>query len=274
MTQATVNRSASLTNEYPIAPAWFKTERLGPNLHCITEPHVHELERANMFLVEGSERDMIIDTGMGVVPLKPCLDQLRTQPQKELICVSSHTHIDHIGGVHEFDTRLVHPAEADNMSNPAGITSLFCEDLPPSLVQTFLDAGYPPLGELMIDAYPHIDYDPQSYRLRGAAATGLLIENDKIDLGNICYEVLHLPGHSPGSIGLYETATGVLFGADAIYDGPLIYQGPGMSIEDYIATFRKLQTLDVTLVHGGHDPSFSPARMQEIIEDYMRRWQA
>ncbi|MDF7826388.1 hypothetical protein P4B35_20330 [Pontiellaceae bacterium B12227] len=41
---------------------------------------------------------------------------------------------------------------------------------------------------------------------------------DTIDLGNHLYQLLHLPGHSPGSIGLFETSTGVFFAADAIWD--------------------------------------------------------
>ena len=64
----------------------------------------------------------------------------------------------------------------------------------------------------------------------------------------------------------------MLFAADAIYDGPLIYEGPGMSVPDYIATFNKLKALDVSVVHGGHDPSFGSARMHQIIAQYEAIW--
>ena len=113
------------------------------------------------------------------------------------------------------------------MANPSGLTSLFRRDMPEALLQTFLDAGYPPIGETLIEALPFVGYDPETYRLQGAPATGLLNHGDTVDLGNHVYEVLHLPGHSPGGIGLFEHETGILFGADAIYDGPLIYEGPG-----------------------------------------------
>ena len=43
-----------------------------------------------------------------------------------------------------------------------------------------------------------------------------------VDIGNRHFEVLHLPGHSPGSIGLWEEASGTLFSGDAVYDGPLL----------------------------------------------------
>lgn len=256
----------------PVAYTWFNATRLDADTTLIIEPHIHVLEQANMFLVEGSERDMILDTGMGVVPFKPYLDTLRDDPSKEIICVSSHTHIDHIGAVHEFDIRLVHPAEADEMAAPSGLTSLFRRDMPDALLKTFLDAGYPPIGETLIEALPFEGYDPESYRLQGAPATGLLEHGDTVDLGNHIYEVLHLPGHSPGGIGLFERETGVLFAADAIYDGPLIYEGPGMSVEDYRKTFDLLKTLPIKMIHGGHDPSFDRDRMMEIISHYEAIW--
>lgn len=258
--------------QLPVAESWFAARRIAPDVTLIIEPHVHVLEQANMFLVEGRDRDMILDTGMGIVPLRPFLDTLRRDPAKEILCVSSHTHIDHIGGVHEFDTRLVHPLEAEEMAAPSGLKSLFRDDIPASLLQTFLAAGYPPLDELLIDALPHAGYDPRSYRLCGAPATGLLHEGDVIDLGDHAYRVMHLPGHSPGGIGLYEEATGVLFAADTLYDGPLIYDGPGMSVPDYLDSFAKLRGLEVSVVHGGHDPSFGPDRMHEMMDRYEAIW--
>jgi glyoxylase-like metal-dependent hydrolase (beta-lactamase superfamily II) len=256
----------------PVADNWFTAKQVGPDVTLILEPHVHVLEQANMFLVQGRDRDMILDTGMGIVPLRPFLDTLRDDPGKDIICVSSHTHIDHIGGVHEFATRLVHPTEAEEMASPSGLTSLYRDDMPARLIQTFLDAGYPPLDEVLIDALPYAGYDPRTYVLRGAPATGLLDEGDTVDLGDHVYEIIHLPGHSPGGIGLYERATGVLFAGDAIYDGPLIYDGPGMSVPDYLDTFAKLRALDITLVHGGHDPSFGPDRLTAIMAQYEAIW--
>lgn len=256
----------------PVAETWYQATRIDDDTTLILEPHVHVLERANLWLVEGQTRDMILDTGMGVVPLRPFLDTLRRDPDKPIICVSSHTHIDHIGAVHEFETRFVHPLEAAEMAAPSGLKTLFRDDIPEALQRMFLEAGYPPLDELLIDALPHAGYLPSSYRLRGAPATDLLEEGDSIDLGGHRYEVLHLPGHSPGGIGLFEADTGILFAADTIYDGPLLFDGPGMSVPAYRESFCKLRDLPVTVIHGGHDPSFDRNRMLEIIDTYEARW--
>ncbi len=81
--------------------------------------------------------------------------------------------------------------------------------------------------------------------------------------------MLHLPGHSPGSVGLWERATGVLFSGDAVYDGPLLDELDGSDIDAYSATMRRLRDLPVTVVHGGHEPSFGRERLVEICDSYL-----
>ncbi len=258
----------------PVASPWFVSRRIDPTTTLILEPHVHVLEQANIFLVEGTLRDMVIDGGMGVAPLRPFIDGLRADREKELIFVASHTHIDHMGAAHEFGTRFVHPAEAANLAEPGGIRSLWSADFGPALTRLFLEAGYPPLWPLLIDAVPVWGWDPGAYLLQGAPATGLLEEGDTVDLGDRVFEVLHLPGHSPGGIGLFDRATGVLFAGDAVYDGPLIWQGPGMDVDDYRRTLMRLRDLPVSIVYGGHDPEFGRARLRAICDDYLARFEA
>ena len=92
-----------------------------------------------------------------------------------------------------------------------------------------------------------------------------------IDLGNRVFEVLHLPGHSPGSIGLWQAATGIFFSGDAIYDRPLLDELPGSDIPAYLATMRRLAELPARVVHAGHDPSFDGVRLRELARAYLER---
>lgn len=255
----------------PVADPWYGSEKLNGRITLIAEPHVHPIFSANMHLVEGRDRDLLIDSGMGIAPLRPFVDALRKDPGKPLINLTTHCHVDHLGAAHEFDIRLVHPLEADELAGPAPY-SLRRDDISPGLQKVFLDAGYPPLWPLLIDALPKAGYDPLSYALKGAPATGLVGDGDVIDLGDWQAEVLHLPGHSIGQVGLFHAASGTLFGADAVYDGPLIYDGAGMSIADYADTLKRLMALPVTRVHGGHDPSFGAERLHEICRHYLTLW--
>jgi glyoxylase-like metal-dependent hydrolase (beta-lactamase superfamily II) len=82
--------------------------------------------------------------------------------------------------------------------------------------------------------------------------------------------VLHLPGHSPGSIGLWDATSGVLFSGDAVYDGPLLDELSNSDIAAYVATMRRLRELPVRVVHAGHEPSFGRERLVELCDGYLR----
>ena len=255
---------------YPIAERWYERLDLDHGVTRFWEPHVHPLEQANFWHIRGATCDLLIDSGMGVVPLRPSFPDLFDN--RPVIAVATHTHIDHIGAIHEFEHRWVHAAEAEQMAKPSGVVTLVCADIDPALCQLFVEAGYPPLEELLIDAFPHAGYNPRQYRLRGAVPTRLLADREIIDLGDRQFEVLQLPGHSPGSICLWEAATGTLYTGDLIYDGPLVYEGPGMDLEVYARSLRILRALPIQTVHAGHDPSFNRTRMLEIIDTYLARW--
>ena len=263
--------SVELAGIYPVAEHWYQRLDLEHGVTRFWEPHVHPLEQANFWHIRGRDRDLLIDSGMGIVPLRTRFPDLFAG--RETIAVATHTHIDHIGAIHEFEQRWVHAAEARQMEHPSGVTTLICADIHPGLRQLFVNAGYPPLWELLIDAYPHADYKPCAYRLRGAAPTHTLQEGEVIDLGDRQFQVLHTPGHSPGSICLWEAATGTLYTGDVVYDGPLVYEGPGMDLAVYAESLRRLCELPVQVVHAGHDPSFDRTRLLAIIDRYLLLWQ-
>jgi glyoxylase-like metal-dependent hydrolase (beta-lactamase superfamily II) len=131
-------------------------------------------------------------------------------------------------------------------------------------------SGYEIPGAILT-AIPHHGFDPRAHAPLPAPPTRLLAEGDVVDLGNRSFELLHLPGHSPGSIGLWEKATGVLFSGDAIYDGPLLDELPGSDIGAYVATMQRLRSLPVDIVHGGHEPSFGRDRLIAIVDAYLAR---
>lgn len=247
-----------------VAETWWRAEPVELGVTLITEPHVDILERANLWLIEGSERDLLIDSGMGVAPFRPFVDSLR-QPGKPLLHVLSHAHIDHMGGSWEFDTRLIHPAEADDLSAGDPNQTLMKEEIPDRLLRIFEKSGYPPLPPLLIDALPHAGYDVPAYELKGAPATGFLNEGDRVDLGSRVFTVLHLPGHSDGGIGLLDEHDGTFITGDAIYDGPLIV----IDAPVYAQTLRRLRDIPFRIAHAGHDPSFGPERMRQIVDAYL-----
>lgn len=130
-------------------------------------------------------------------------------------------------------------------------------------------AGYE-IGDSLITALPHEGYSLKSYVIRPARVTQWLEDGSIVDLGDRRFEVVHLPGHSPGSIGLFEPATGVFFSGDAIYDGEIFDQLDHSNIADYIRTMERLRELPVTVVHAGHRPSFGRERLIELCDAYIK----
>ncbi|MCX7346304.1 MAG: MBL fold metallo-hydrolase, partial [Alphaproteobacteria bacterium] len=56
---------------------------------------------------------------------------------------------------------------------------------------------------------------------------------------------------------------------DIIYDGPLIDDVYHSVKADYASTLERLATLPVSVVHGGHFPSFGPVRYRQLIAEYL-----
>lgn len=250
-----------------IAEHWFETKRVGDRITHLWEPHVYSVWQSNIWHVRGRDRDLLVDAGMGIGSLSAALRPLLDKP---LIAVATHRHSDHVGGLHEFTERVAHPLDGEAITTAAGFASIVSADFPKgfdSLMQSMY--GMPP-PEIFIDALPHAGYDPHSYRIEPAPLTRFVSEDDVIDLGDCLFEVLHLPGHTPGSIGLWDARSGALFSGDAIYDGPLYDFLPESSVSDYLRTMARLRALPVDVVHGGHDPSFGRDRMLEIIDEYER----
>jgi glyoxylase-like metal-dependent hydrolase (beta-lactamase superfamily II) len=257
------------TDELPLCEAWFEAERVDDGVVRIVEPHVGPIIQANSWLVLGDTADLLVDTGNGLAPLRPFVWRLRPEPEKPLMAVATHGHMDHVCGLHEFAHRLMHPADADLAVTPDRL--LFDHEIWPGARTQMADAGYPvpPIG---IQAVPRRGFDPRAFEPPGATATRLVEEDDRIDLGDRRFEVLHLPGHTQGSIGLWDRERGTLFSGDAVYAmDPLIDTAPTSDVARYLETMRRLRDLPVHVVHAGHDASFGQEILRERCADYLRR---
>ncbi len=249
----------------PVADPWFVVEAAGDGVTLVSEPHVHPLLRCNVWHVRGRDLDLVVDTSLGLRPLRHLVEH---DLDHTLLAVATHVHSDHIGGMHEFEQRAIHEVEAPRLAE-VGVVTLDISEYGPEVRQPYVDAGYD-VPDLLVDAVPAGGLASGTLERLAAPATQLLADGDVVDLGDRSFEVLHLPGHSPGSIGLWEAATGVLFSGDAVYDGPLLDELDGCDIEAYVATMRRLRELPVTVVHGGHEPSFGRRRLVELCDAYLR----
>ncbi len=100
-------------------------------------------------------------------------------------------------------------------------------------------------------------------------------EGDVIRAGNFELQVLYAPGHSPGSIALYNAENGVVFVGDVLMRGTIGRTDfEGGSMEELLRSIRtKLYTLpDATQVYSGHGPMTTigeEKRMNPFTQNYV-----
>lgn len=228
-----------------------KTIKLSDRISCIQETGVANFMRCNIWHVRGRDFDLVIDTGFGINPLK---DWIMRETDRPLKAICTHSHFDHAGSLHEFDCRLGHKAEANAFASGGREPTMF----------------YGPWTEIeVVSPIAHPEYAARRYSVTPAPLTGYLDEGDVVDLGDCAFQVLHLPGHSPGSIGLYDVKSKTLFSGDAVYDGELLDTHPHSNKQIYRQTLQRLQQLNAKVFHAGHFPSFGAERLGTIIDSYL-----
>ena len=67
---------------------WYRVERKSDDVSLISEPYIQEFYRCNCWHVRGRDRDMLVDSGMGVVSLREWVPLVT---ERELTAVASHT---------------------------------------------------------------------------------------------------------------------------------------------------------------------------------------
>ncbi len=224
------------------------TEQLTANVTRFCEALICPDERSYFYLVEGREIDCLIDSGWG---LGWSLADLPRDAVKPLIAVATHSHYDHIGRFFEATERLGHQTEAELFSSCDAVDK---------------------------QAFPYLDdrkaladggtLTRESYQIPASPLTGLLSDGDAIELGSARLEIVHTPGHSPGSLSLIEDASGLLFCADTVHDGHIHDDIPGADRRALLASHQRLLERKVVLVCPGHGSVMDAAAFQKRIAEY------
>lgn len=223
---------------------WFKVVRLPKDVIGIIEDgHVEEV---CSFVILGSERAVLFDTGMGISNIFAVVSQLT---DLEMIVINSHSHYDHIGDNWRFPA--VHVYDDDYA----------VDKLTVGFPHKELLHSYEP--ELFTRAVPP-GFDPSKYEIKPTERGRILRlqDGDIIDLGNRQLEVLHTPGHSQDSIALLDRGSRALFTGDTFCEWLLVFLGPetpGFGYSDlkaYEKTMKKLATLipDLDYLYASHAP--------------------
>jgi glyoxylase-like metal-dependent hydrolase (beta-lactamase superfamily II) len=234
-----------------------------PGLHRLEEPDGRR--RLAQVVVEGGERTLIVDAGLPESPERGLLPFLRSRglDRAPIVLLLTHPDADHRGGapvLREAVPELEiwgHELDADQLSDP----------------EVALAERYHAFAET--DA---IVSDPERVaavraRLGRPLRLDRRLSGDvPLDLGGRSVEILHTPGHSPGSVAAWLPEKRAALVGDAVMgrgipyvDGSLMYPPMFSPPRTYEATIERLEALGPRLIVSGHEPPLRDDAAMEYL---------
>jgi hydroxyacylglutathione hydrolase len=204
---------------------------------------INEFNAVKMWLLEGQDKCLLIDTGVGLTDLPATVAQITDKP---VIVVNSHIHIDHIGGNGQFPEVLCGLFDEPFAHIPLG-------DREKQIITDYFSA-------VRKTGVPFQDWDASP-----AKRVIALKEGDIVSLGGLDIEVYEIPGHALGCISLLDRKHRLMFTGDSIFtttvginnDPTASLAVPGTTVSVYRNSLKKLATLkdaDDFLVPSHADP--------------------
>jgi len=194
----------------------------------------------SIYLVDGGSELVLIDSGTGrsFEKIVKNIERLGLSPRNLKYIIATHAHIDHIGSLarfkEEFNSRiLAHKLDSEGIETGIGVGA------------HWYGVIYKPCPvDIKIDR-----------------------DQEELSVGKHVLKLLHIPGHTPGSIACYIDIAGkrVLFGQDI--HGP--YHLPGGDRKMAKFSLKKLLDLRADILCEGHFGIFEP---KEEVKSYIERY--
>lgn len=205
-----------------VASDWFEVYRAADGVLAIAEPL--QFQEVISYLVLGSERALLFDSGLGLVPIRPVVEQLTRLPVEVL---NSHTHFDHVGGNAEFRSILALDTPYTRANQQGFPHAALAGEVEPG---SFCRGA--PEGA-----------DAEGFRTRPWMPTRIVADGERIDLGGRVLEILHVPGHTPDALALLDRANGLLWTGDSYYDGTIWLYVAETDLDGYERSLARLAAL-------------------------------
>jgi glyoxylase-like metal-dependent hydrolase (beta-lactamase superfamily II) len=225
---------------------WFEIYEVRPGVFAIYEPR--QSEEVISYLITGSARAILFDTGMGIGDMRLAVGGLTRLP---VMVLNSHTHNDHVGGNWQFDD-VRDVDTAFTRENAKGSAADAQAELAPGEVCGALPQGF----------------DPKSYATKPWRITSWIRDGERIDLGGRVVEILATPGHTPDSISLLDRENGLLFSGDTFYPAEIYLYRPETDLGAYERSMQRLAGLaaQVRLVLPSHNvPVADPKMLARVL---------
>lgn len=231
---------------------WFTIDTIEKDTYIISE--YRHWEETHCYLLIGTDRSLLIDTGLGICNI---YDEVRPLTDKPITAIATHIHWDHIGGHKYFPDFYAHQAELPWLRGEF-----------PLSIET--------VREMVLDRCdPPEDFDVNQYQMFQGEPSRILYGGEKLDLGGRTVQVLHTPGHSPGHLCFWEENRGDLYTGDLVYLDTLFAYYPSTDPEAYLSSLEAIAVLPARRVlpahHSMNVPPDTPAKMRDALRQLKRK---
>lgn len=193
------------------------------------------------YLILGENSAALIDSGIGIGSV---MEKIRTVTELPVKLILTHGHPDHAGGAAEFNEVYICPLELDVYDSMA--TRSFREK----------DVAHMPGGDNFLKVLQPTGPRPE-----------FVSDGEVIDLGGRALKIIYTPGHTHGSISIYDRKTKSMFTGDNVQGRETaLREWNSSGLEEYVNSLTKLKQYDIEMIYGGHRPNRNePFQIDKLI---------
>lgn len=202
-----------------------------------------------IYVVEGENSAVIIDTGYGLYNVKEAVNEITVKP---LTVICTHAHIDHAFGAHYFDKVYMHKDDMPVYEQHKKLRHEIKDEL--------LGAH----NQKLEDVEKWTGAEPKNIEF--------LSYGDTFDIGGNVLEVISLRGHTPGSIGLIDKKHRLLFAGDGIIQHVWMQLPESSTLAEYIETIEAVKPYKkyFDTIYSGHGKAGKPASFIDDVEEALK----
>ena len=253
---------------------------VSPGIHQLQIPIPNNpLEYTNIYLLQGDEGYLLIDTGWNseeaFQSLKRQMAEIGVDLKDITQIIATHVHGDHYGLVGRLKQHTPARVSIHYLEKAQLETRYTSMEATMRQIEEWFHGNGAPADEFHM---PRMRPGAMPGRMEPVLPDVTLRGDEIISAGAFTLQVVWTPGHSPGHICLYEPALKILFAGDHVL--PVIT--PNISLQpqsadnplgDFIDSLNRVKQLDVSLVLPAHEKIFNDlqSRVDEIIRHHQHR---
>jgi glyoxylase-like metal-dependent hydrolase (beta-lactamase superfamily II) len=185
---------------------------------------INEFNLSTMFVIIGEKRALAIDCGTGINDYKKVVDRLVGDKPYDLAI--THGHVDHIGGMGQFDDIYI-------SNKDIGIMDEVKLSSRKGYVQLMKFLGFKVRKNKYLD---YVKYKrPNIHTIK---------EGKFFDLGGRTVEVFETKGHTLGSLSYLVKEDRILFSGDVVNPQALMFMKNASTIEEQVETYIRILNMD------------------------------